>query len=136
MSDILGSGVAFPPVIDQRGGLALARGEDDVAQAIAIILSTAHGERPMRPEFGCAIHDHVFDSLDAGTLGDMNRAVREALARWEPRIEVADVNFDLSQVARGCLLIDVAYHIRATNSIRNLVHPFYVIPAEAEEESI
>jgi phage baseplate assembly protein W len=135
MSDILGSGVAFPPMIDQRGGLALARGEDDVKQAIGIILSTAHGERPMRPEFGCAIHDHVFDSLDAGTLGDMSRAVRQALARWEPRIDVVDVAFDLSQVSLGCLLIDVTYRIRATNSIRNLVHPFYVIPAEAEEEA-
>jgi uncharacterized protein len=135
MSDILGSGVAFPPMIDQRGGLALARGEEDVAQAVGIILSTAHGERPMRPEFGCAIHDNVFDSLDAATLGDMSRAVREALARWEPRIEVADVSFDLSGISGGRLLIDVTYRLRATNSIRNLVYPFYVIPAETEEEA-
>jgi phage baseplate assembly protein W len=136
MSDILGSGLAFPPSIDQRGGVALARGEEDVRQAIGIVLSTAHGERPMRPEFGCAIHDHVFDGLDAATLGEMDRAVRQALARWEPRIDVVDVSFDLSIVDRGCLLIDLTYRIRATNSIRNLVHPFYVIPAENEEEAI
>ncbi len=134
MSDILGSGVAFPLVIDQRGGLALARGEDDVAQAIGIILSTAPGERPMRPEFGCAIHDNVFDSLDAGTLGEMDRAVRAALGRWEPRIDVVDVAFDLSHMGAGTVVIDVTYRLRATNSIRNLVHPFYLIPAEAEDE--
>jgi phage baseplate assembly protein W len=62
--------------------------------------------------------------------------VRQALARWEPRIDVVDVSFDLSMMSRGCLLIDLTYRIRATNSIRNLVHPFYVIPAENEEEAI
>jgi phage baseplate assembly protein W len=133
MSDILGSGVAFPLRIDQRGGLALARGEDDVAQAIRIILATAPGERPMRPEFGCSIHDHVFDELDAATLGEMDRAIRSALARWEPRIEVTAVHFDLMEAVYGRVLIDVTYRLRATNSIRNLVHPFYVIPAEEQE---
>jgi uncharacterized protein len=134
MSDILGSGLAFPLQIDQRGGVALVSGEEDVAQAIAIILATAQGERPMRPEFGCAIHDHVFDELDAATLGDMDRAVRDALARWEPRIDVANVEFDLSNIARGAVLIDVTYRLRATNSIRNLVYPFYLIPDETEDE--
>jgi phage baseplate assembly protein W len=134
MSDILGRGLAFPLRVDQRGGIALVAGEDDVAQAIAIVLATAPGERPMRPEFGCAIHDHVFAELDALTLGEMERAVREALARWEPRIEVISVGFDLSEVDVGRVLIDVAYRLRATNSIRNLVHPFYVIPDEEEAE--
>jgi phage baseplate assembly protein W len=134
VSDILGAGLSFPLAVDQRGRLALVGGEEDVAQAIAIILSTAPGERPMRPEFGCAIHEHVFDELDAATLGEMERAVRAALARWEPRIDVADVRFDLAQIDGGLVLIDVTYRVRATNSIRNLVHPFYVIPEEGEAE--
>jgi phage baseplate assembly protein W len=87
----------------------------------------------MRPEFGCSIHDHVFDELDAATLGEMDRAIRSALARWEPRIEVTAVHFDLMEAAYGRVLIDVTYRLRATNSIRNLVHPFYVIPAEEQE---
>src|ERR1700745_1650739 len=118
MSDILGSGLAFPLQLDQRGSVALVHGGDDVAQAIAIILATARGDRPMRPEFGCAIHDNVFDELDAATLREMERAVRDALARWEPRIDVAGVDFDLSDMARGGVLIDVTYRLRATNSIR------------------
>jgi phage baseplate assembly protein W len=132
MSDFLGSGLAFPLRVDQRGGVALVHGEDDVAQAIAIILRTAPGERPMRPEFGCTIHDHIFDELDAATMGEMDRAVREAMLRWEPRIDVVGVDFDLTDIKEGVVLVDLTYRLRATNSIRNLVYPFYVIPEEGE----
>lgn len=130
MTDILGSGIAFPLSVNPRGGLALAVGERDVEQAIAVILGTAPGERPMRPEFGCGVHDHVFESVDAYTVGRIDHDVRVALARWEPRIEVLDVDFDLSRAERGELLIDIRYVLRATNDVRNLVYPFYVIPAE------
>ena len=99
MAEILGSGVAFPLQVDRRGGIALASDETDVDQAIHLILSTAKGERPMRPEFGCGVHDFVFDTIDATTVAQMEVEVRDALDHWEPRIEVIDVDFDLS--ARG-----------------------------------
>jgi len=130
MAEILGSGLAFPLQVDRRGGIALAKDEADVDQAIQLILSTAPGERPMRPEFGCGVHDFVFDTIDAGTVARMETAIRAALDRWEPRIEVADVTFDLSHTDTGALLIDITYRLRATNHMRNLVYPFYVIPAE------
>ena len=130
--DILGSGLAFPLQVDRRGAIALAHDEHDVDQAIALILGTAPGERPMRPEFGCGVHDYVFDTIDAATVGAMETEIRDALDRWEPRIEVLRVDFDLSGVERGELLIDIGYRLRATNSLRNLVYPFYVIPAEEE----
>ena len=84
----------------------------------------------MRPEFGCGVHDFVFDTIDATTIGQMETEIRDALDRWEPRIEVLDVGFDLDGVDRGELLINIAYRVRATNHLRNLVYPFYVIPAE------
>src|SRR5215475_14274298 len=84
MSDLIGSGLAFPLRADQRGGLALTRGVEDIEQAIALILGTAPGERPMRPEFGCAVHDVVFDTIDAAIVGRILTAVHEALERWEP----------------------------------------------------
>ena len=87
----------------------------------------------MRPEFGCGVHDFVFDSIDANTVGRMEEAIRTALERWEPRIEVQTVTFDLSQAGSGLLTIDIGYKVRATNTERNLVHPFYVIPAEEME---
>jgi phage baseplate assembly protein W len=133
VTDILGSGVAFPLQIDSTGAIALARAEDDVDQAIGLILGTAPGERPMRPEFGCAVHDFVFDTLDAATVGKMEAAIRAALDRWEPRIEVESVEFDLSRTLDGELLATIGYRLRATNNNRNLVYPFYVIPAEESE---
>jgi phage baseplate assembly protein W len=133
VTDIIGSGIAFPLQVDRRGGIALARDEQDIDQAIQLILGTAPGERPMRPEFGCGVHDFVFDSIDANTIGQMEEAIRIALERWEPRIEVSAVSFDLSQAGAGLLTIDIGYVVRATNTERNLVHPFYVIPAEEME---
>jgi uncharacterized protein len=133
VTEIIGSGLAFPLQVDRRGGIALATDEIDIEQAIELILSTAPGERPMRPEFGCGVHDFVFDTIDAGTVSRMETEIRSALDRWEPRVEVADVDFDLSGVERGELLINIAYRLRATNHMRNLVYPFYVIPAEDAE---
>jgi len=133
LADILGSGIAFPLQVDRRGGLALARDETDIDQAIELILGTAPGERPMRPEFGCGVHDFVFDSVDATTVGKMELAIRDALDRWEPRVFVETVEFNLDEVADGRLIIDIGYRVRATNTMRNLVYPFYVIPAEELE---
>ena len=130
MPDLLGSGLAFPLQTDHRAAIALAHGEDDIAQAIRIILGTAPGERPMRPEFGCAVHDLVFDTIDAAMIGKLETAVRRALDRWEPRIEVTRLDFDLAGMHEGRLEILLGYRVRATNHQRNLVYPFYVIPAE------
>lgn len=132
MTEHLGTGVAFPFGVDDQGRVALVKDETDVDQAIRIILGTAPGERPMRPEFGCAVHELLFEAIDALTLGQVEHAVRIALTRWEPRVDVHDIQFDLSQVEDGVLGVRLHYMIRATNSIRNLVHPFYLIPAEEE----
>ena len=128
MTSILGTGLAFPLGVDDRGRIALARGEIDVEQAIRIILSTAPGERPMRPEFGCAVHDCVFERIEADTLARIDKAVRVALDRWEPRIAIEDIVFESRR--EGELLVHLRYRLRATNDVRNLVFPFYVVPAE------
>jgi uncharacterized protein len=128
MTTVLGSGLAFPLAVDDRGRIALARDEVDVEQAIRLILSTAPGERPMRPEFGCAVHDCVFERIDADTLARIDQAVRVALDRWEPRIVLDDVAFETG--SDGELLVHLGYRLRATNHVRNLVFPFYVVPAE------
>jgi len=133
VTEIIGSGLAFPLQVDRRGGIALARDETDIEQAIELILGTAPGERPMRPEFGCGVHDFVFDSIDATTVGRMELAIRDALDRWEPRVFVETVEFNLDYVGEGRLIIDIGYRVRATNTMRNLVYPFYVIPAEELE---
>jgi uncharacterized protein len=133
MTDIIGRGVAFPLRVDRRGGLALVSGDEDVSEAITLILGTAPGERPMRPEFGCGIHDYIFEAIDAFTMARLELEIRTALDRWEPRIELIDVDFDVSNSARGELKIEISYVLRATNDLRNLVYPFYMIPAEEFE---
>jgi uncharacterized protein len=135
MGGILGSGLAFPLRVDARGGIALAHEDEDVREAISVILGTAPGERPMRPEFGCGIHDHVFESVDAYLVGRLEQEVRRALDRWEPRIDVLTVELSIEPSSDGgmvneLVVIDITYRLRSTSDVRNLVHPFYVIPAE------
>jgi uncharacterized protein len=130
MSEIIGTGLGFPLRVDRQGAIALVSGTDDIDEALTLILSTAQGERPMRPLFGCGIHDYVFESIDAYTIGRLEREVRIAIDRWEPRIEIANLSIDTSEAEVGKLVIELDYIVRATNDRRNLVYPFYVIPAE------
>jgi Bacteriophage baseplate protein W len=131
MSDTIGRGFAFPLGVDPRGHFAMVDGGVDIEQAIGVIMGTAPGERPMRPEFGCAVHDWVFESVDAATISHIEQAIREALDRWEPRIVVEGLEF--TDHEPGTLLIDIRYRVRETNDVRNLVYPFYVIPTEVEQ---
>ena len=128
--EFIGQGWAFPVTTDATGGIRLVSRETEIEQSIRLILSTAPGERPMRPEFGCAIHDYVFDPADARTSARMSFAVREALRRWEPRIDVIDVRVDRHPDADDALLLDIRYTTSDANNPRNLVFPFYVIPGE------
>ncbi len=128
MKDFLGRGLAFPLHTDATGSIALVGGEREVVESIRLILATSPGERPMRPEFGCAVHDLVFAPADAATAGQIAYEVRTALERWEPRITLDDVVVGFDAADRGTLLIDIRYHLRGTNDPRNLVFPFYVIP--------
>ncbi|MEH1016915.1 GPW/gp25 family protein [Micromonospora sp. CPCC 206060] len=128
-SDFVGAGWAFPLRTGPTGGIALVRGDREVVESIWLILSTAPGERPGRPEFGCAIHELVFAPADPSTAGQIAYQVRRALDRWEPRIELDDVLVDFADAARGELLIDIRYRLRHDNDPRNLVFPFYTIPA-------
>lgn len=124
--ELLGAGWQFPVKTDDTGSIAVSVAEEDVEEAIWIILGTAKGERVMRPEFGCGIHDFVFATIDTGTLTDIRSSVREALRKWEPRIELLNVDVSSEEIDRGKLLISVDYRIRQTNVEGNLVYPFYI----------
>ncbi len=126
--EFIGAGWAFPLRTDRTGKIALVTREREIEESIRLILATAPGERPMRPDFGCAIHDFVFAPADAATAGQLAFEVRSALDRWEPRIDLVDVQIRFDAVDQGTLYIDVHYSIRGTNDPRNLVFPFYVIP--------
>ena len=128
--EFIGNGWSFPLRVNRRGGISLASREREIEEAIRIILATAPGERPMRPDFGCGIHDYVFAPADASTAGSIAFQVTSALEMWEPRIDVAGVDVEIDDDDRGVLYINIAYTIRGSNDVRNLVFPFYVIPSE------
>jgi len=125
LADFLVKGWSFPVCRDPDTGVVLSYGEESIRDSIWIILATAPGERVMRPDFGCGIHQYVFAPDDSATVVQVNKEVREALMRWEPRIDVSDVTTDVR--GRGeVLLINVHYRVRSTNNFFNLVYPFYL----------
>jgi phage baseplate assembly protein W len=124
----LGSGVGFPCQLNQQTqDLHIAQYEESVYQSILMILGTAKGERVMRPEFGCGIYELVFEPQTATTAGTVSQMVQEALLRFEPRIDVLDVQVTAQAESMGEVLrVNVHYQVRATNNAFNLVYPFYL----------
>lgn len=128
--EFIGSGIGFPLRSDATGGIALVSSHREIEEAIRLILATAYGERPMRPEFGCGIHEYVFAPANATTAGQIAYEVEQSLARWEPRILVEAVHVTIDEADGATLYIDIEYVLQGTNDPRNLVFPFYVIPSE------
>lgn len=129
---IVGRGWSFPLGIDSRGGITLNNEQNEIDQAIGIILSTAIGTRVMRPTFGCRLHELIFAPNNSETMAEARRYVEEALVMWEPRIQVkgVDVRADPEDESRARLLLEIRYEIKSTHDPRSLVHPFYLIPEE------
>ena len=123
---ILGTGWRFPIGLDRRDTIALSHHEEKIRQAILIIIGTAKGERVMRPDFGCDIHERIFNVIDAGTLTLIRADVEEALIYWEPRIEVIEITPSTQGLSSGRIDIEVDYRILFTNTAHNLVYPFYI----------
>jgi phage baseplate assembly protein W len=128
--EFIGSGWAFPLRTDATGAIALVSHDREIEESIRLILGTAFGERPMRPDYGCEIHDYVFSSINPDLISRIAVAVRESLIRWEPRIEVKDVIVTIDPQDQTVAYIDVRYAVGDTNDPRNLVFPFYTIPPE------
>ncbi len=128
--EFVGAGWAFPVRTDPTGRIALVSLEREIEESIRLILGTAFGERPMRPDYGCAIHDYFFSSVDSELAGRIALAVRASLLRWEPRIEVQDVRISFDPDNPAPIYIEIRYSVGDVNDPRNLVFPFYSIPPE------
>jgi uncharacterized protein len=126
----VGRGFAFPLGVSTDGGIRMTRGPEDLDASMRVILSTAPGERLMRPQFGCRIWDLLFEPVNFNTLGQMAEAAGEAIAQWEPRVDVLGIECVPDVRDQFLVNIDIKYRVRATNDRRNLVYPFYVIPRE------
>jgi phage baseplate assembly protein W len=122
-----GIGWAFPPCVQADGSTSLAKYEEDIRQAIRIILETDLGERVMRPDFGAGLRQFVFEPLNQTTCQKVQTRVTEALVEWEPRIDVQSVDVTIDGTTENLLLIAMTYILRATNTLQNLVYPFYLM---------
>jgi phage baseplate assembly protein W len=127
--DFLGKGWKFPVKVDGSGRIVLSEFEEDIREAIRIILLTAKGERVMRPQFGTGLHDFVFETMSVTNIGTIQAAIQNALIEWEPRIELLAVKVEADPGEVGKLLINIDYEVRATNTQFNLVFPFYISQA-------
>jgi phage baseplate assembly protein W len=133
--DVIGRGWAFPFDVNARGGIAMAEGDEEIRQAIIMIVRTRQGGRVMRPEFGCRIWELIFGPNNAETWTLAEHHVREALGMWEPRIEVDAIRALPDPDDAGTMQVEVEYTIKASHDARSLVFPFYLIPSESESAS-
>jgi uncharacterized protein len=122
----LGRGWAFPVEVDADKRAPYVAEEEKIQQSALIILGTARGERMMRPDFGSRLHELVFAPMNASTKSLAAHYATDALVQWEPRIDVLRVTADEDRGERGKLLVGVEYRVRSTNSLFNLVFPFYL----------
>ena len=126
-NSFLGRGWMFPVGVNPATGrIAMSDAEQDIREAIRIILETAPGERLMRPDFGCGIHDLVFSTISRATLGLFESRLREAIIKWEPRVEIVRVDISTREASNGKLEIELTCRVRETNNEFNLVFPFYL----------
>jgi uncharacterized protein len=124
--ELIGTGWTFPIRPDAGGRPKFLSGEEKIRQSIVLILSTAPGERQMRPEFGCGLYDLVFQPNTENLRTLVQSRVYDALVRWEPRIDVLDVRVETPPEARNFLLIRIDYRLRANNAFYNLVYPYFL----------
>jgi phage baseplate assembly protein W len=128
--EFLGQGLAFPLQVNPRGGIALATGDRDIEQAIRIVLETVPGERVMRPEFGCRVHELIFAPNNASTHGLIIHYVEQALERWEPRIQVREIEVNTDPSNGAALLVEIKYVIKDSHDERSIVYPFFLMGEE------
>ena len=122
----LGRGWRFPVNVSGTGGIDMSEENESIEQAIRMILGTAVGERVMRPQFGCEIHNYVFHPNDASTASVVSYYVKESIQKWEPRVQEVRVRSYPAPDSENTMLIDIEYEVRSTNSLENMVYPFYL----------
>ncbi len=126
----LGIGFKFPIQVNPESGrIAMSAYEEDVEEAIRIILSTSVGERVMRPEFGSHAKDFIFQESTLENKAFLEKSISSCLLKFEPRIKDIVVEAELTG-SKNEITVKIKYVIRATNNQFNIVYPFYLMEGE------
>lgn len=126
--DFLGIGWSFPPRFEKSSqGIYMPRAEEDIREAIFVLLSTQPGERVMNPDFGCDLQSQVFKQIDTSTINQIKDLIATAILYFEPRIRLEEIQVDTSREMDGRLDIHLEYTVLQVNSRTNMVYPFYFI---------
>jgi uncharacterized protein len=125
-TDFRGSGVRFPIVPNAYGVLEWIDGDENVLQSLRLLLSTVTTERAMRPEFGTRAIDFVFEGDSAQNLHRLEKAIEEAIKQFEPRVAVESTTSRRDEARPGVVEVAVTVRVLRTNTLRNLVFPFYL----------
>ncbi|MEM6724968.1 MAG: GPW/gp25 family protein [Bacteroidota bacterium] len=124
----LGRGWSFPPIFDEKTtSIRMVEEEEDISQSILLLLSTRPGERIMQPDYGCELHNLVFDKINADLVGKIEDFIATSILYYEPRVTLENVEVDPSDELNGLLNINLQYLIRKTNVRTNIVYPYYFI---------
>lgn len=126
MRSFIGRGFNYPLKLDANGGVASSEDEENIEQSIKLILGTAKGERMYRTEFGCAIHDLVFQPNNRITASRVEAAIKDSLHRFEARITDVDVSAEADRSELNRMNVTISYVVRALNKRENMVYPFYL----------
>lgn len=123
----LGTGWAFPPTFNTvKGTNTTVSDETDIIQSLTILLSTKLKERVMRSDFGCDLSPLLYENITVTLLTKMRGIIEKAILMYEPRIDLIEIDFAMEDNNNGVINIDIIYKIRATNSRKNYVFPFYL----------
>jgi phage baseplate assembly protein W len=126
-NDFLGRGWSFPPTFNKtEKELKMAEGLEDIKESLYILLNTSQGERVMNPDYGCNMRSFVFSNLDNSRITFLKDLIATAILKYEPRIDVQEIDIDNQNYLDGVITIEIDYIIKTTNSRANIVFPFYL----------
>lgn len=123
----LGRGWSFPPSFNKStADIEMVSKEEDIRQSLHIFFNTRFGERIMRSDYGCVVHDYMFEKSDLDVLEGLAFELKKSIRKYEPRIIVHDVKTSKSDAINGLIHLEVIYEIHSTNVRDNIVFPFYM----------
>lgn len=123
----LGRGWSFPPTFNKtRADIEMVTKEEDIRQSLHIFFNTKFGERIMRSDYGCIVHEYMFEKSDDNVIERLSFELGKSIRKYEPRIIVHNVKASKSDAVNGLIHLELSYEIISTNVRDNIVFPFYM----------